>query len=775
MKRRIVLLLVVLVSVGWVPRIQAQDGCSTPVVDEAGIFGGNQLPVEQAVATLAAQTGAIVRVRTFTDADLSSIQVINSTIVARCTDWQAYNGELNNDYIVFLLAREQRATTLVYGTRWAPMLDTQWERIVDGVNTYFRSAQFADGFVYGIGETGRVIDLTLHPPTLAPRPTALPATAVAPPSSPQPLAQGTQLDGRSVLLILGVIVAAAAVVGAIILILLLYRRWQYRLRQLTEATTAQNEAADLFAELFNRIGVLLKNITNGKATMTARRYEELVAAQGRLDDLLDDPNGLLSHLNDSFGLPLRDNLSAADAEAAAQGYRRATSQLMQVRTAVEALEQALVQHTQDMAAASGEAAVLETLLTDSLRVIAGVAEAGYRVTDQHDLITGLQTGDLLTVKQLVTEHDYAAARSQIATLTERANAIVADAQAIRTRHQELQRLAGEYPGRLEQLKDAITTGLATFTGLTERYAETCWKAVRGNGTEAENRVEWIATALPALVTAITLESQDWERAEALNTDIVKWFGEAESFMRSIAALERELGQAAASAGTELDELDADIRTAEMFIEQHDADIDEELERRLAAAKRQAHLARQALQADRPDYLEIVRLVKAADGEVDTIAQSAADQFNAADRLRKKAAKALRDAETEVSEAAEYIEDHEDDVRGYAKQLLHDAQQLLQRATEETDLEQQAQTAQSAQEKAEQALDEAEDDVEDAEDARRPSYSSGYSGWGSISSTPTRPTTSINFGGFSSSSPATGGGTVRWSAPAPKTGGGTKGW
>lgn len=65
------------------------------------------------------------------------------------------------------------------------------------------------------------------------------------------------------------------------------------------------------------------------------------------------------------------------------------------------------------------------------------------------------------------------------------------------------------------MRDRIDKGRTLFEKLSAGYAETTWVSVRGNGTEAENRVNWAVDALEDARTAIGQEEQEWHRAKRL--------------------------------------------------------------------------------------------------------------------------------------------------------------------------------------------------------------------------------------------------------------------
>jgi hypothetical protein len=94
--------------------------------------------------------------------------------------------------------------------------------------------------------------------------------------------------------------------------------------------------------------------------------------------------------------------------------------------------------------------------------------------------------------------------------------------------------------RIEQVKEAINKGRLIFDRVSREYAETTWESIRGNGTEAENRVNWALEALDDARSASGAEQQEWHKALELVEKGNSWLIEVESLMKSISSLEENL-------------------------------------------------------------------------------------------------------------------------------------------------------------------------------------------------------------------------------------------
>ncbi len=85
--------------------------------------------------------------------------------------------------------------------------------------------------------------------------------------------------------------------------------------------------------------------------------------------------------------------------------------------------------------------------------------------------------------------------------------------------------------RIERVKANDQQQQARFRKVIPEYAETTWESVRGNGTEAENRVNWALEAQDDARSAAGMEQQEWHKALELVQKGNSWLTEAESLMK----------------------------------------------------------------------------------------------------------------------------------------------------------------------------------------------------------------------------------------------------
>jgi len=324
--------------------------------------------------------------------------------------------------------------------------------------------------------------------------------------------------------------------------------------------------------------------------------------------------------------------------------------------------------------------------------------------------------------------------------------------------------------RIERVKETIINGRHVFDRISSSYAPSSWESVVGNGTEAENRVNWSLEALDSARALVTVEKQQWLSALELVEKANRWLDEAESFMRSIVALEGNLAAAQRDAPGEIAAAQADIGKAWEYIYKYDDDIRESLEDDLRQAEKMLEAANDQLRNELPDYPKVCSLARQANEAADKILAQARDEHEGMERLRMKAASALRDARASASRAKEYIEDHASDVDAQARSFLAQALEHLSVAEAASALAVGVAEAEEARSLAEKAYSSARATIQAAERRRQERGRGWGSGGGTIIFTGGR----HGSGGGSSSPRPGGGGSTGWGSGGSR-GGGSSGW
>lgn len=144
------------VSVVWVGPAAAgggagSEGCSTVVLDEAGLLGDERSVVETAARALG-QLGAEVRVRALERVAGGDIDGWMRAEERRCPGWLGVGGLRRANLLVVAVATEDRKTGLWYGEQWRSALDGRWQALqVDFMNPLFKQGEFGAGLAAGLG------------------------------------------------------------------------------------------------------------------------------------------------------------------------------------------------------------------------------------------------------------------------------------------------------------------------------------------------------------------------------------------------------------------------------------------------------------------------------------------------------------------------------------------------------------------------------------------------------------------------------------------------
>lgn len=774
------LLVLVLLGTGG-PIASAQGSCDDIVVDEAGVFGSkiDQVTTE---AQKLVNLGADPRIRTIkTFGSAGNLDNYVGQIQKNCKSWQATDGGRKNNLVVLIIAVNDRKTGLYYGSQWERVLGPNWTRIqTDKMNPRFRDGDFAGGFIAGLQEVQRLVDLEVHPPTPAP---AQPPVVVVQPT--QPPAPPLDLSGLWEVLKWIVALLVLAVAG--------YFAYRFVTAYLTEvakrraaqqkARLAKQATASRITEWSEEFQSVELQINTISAQVAKAEAEPLQNALTEAQRLYDKATMTYADLQSSAGDPNRPNLTEDEYQNIEEAYNNTLATLQEAETLLnganrqaEALGK-LVNDTPKMLA------MAKATVERSRSRISTVAQTGFKTTQAEATLNQAQTA-LTQAETSLKEKRFQAAQKGAEEALKLSSEAIAAAETLPKQKTTVEQAIAALARRIESFKSKIIAGRETFEVIAANYAQSCWTPVRGNGTEAENRINWSLQALDAAGEAVTMEKQQWQKAQDQVSRANGWLDEAESFMRSITALKTNLEAAKRDATGEIQAAQADIDKARSYITHYDEDIRESLETDLAKAQESVDQTKAELAKEKPDYLKVVKLARNANDSADRILAEARSEHEAAERLRQHAASSLRDAQAAVSRAQEYLEDHSSDVGRSAKNYLEKAQETLRSAEQATSLESRIRSAEEAGEMADKAYSKAENDVEEKEEARRPRYvSAGYSGWGSpsshrddddIPSTPSRRGFSDDRGGSSGwGSSGGGGGSSGWGSSG--GGGGSTGW
>lgn len=268
--------------------------------------------------------------------------------------------------------------------------------------------------------------------------------------------------------------------------------------------------------------------------------------------------------------------------------------------------------------------------------------------------------------------------------------------------------------RVEKAKSAILVCRPAIERMDVEFAPQSFASVVGNGSQATEHVNWCDRGIPMVADFVTMEKQDWQKAEEIVAEANAHLDRAESLVNSIAAMEKSLHAVRQDAPKDIQGAEKDLQAADEYIAGYKSDLHAETGVRLAEAREAIAQSKAELQKPKPDYFEATKAAKKAHAVADEVLAGARTEHEAAERLRQKAETSLRDASSQVSRAREYVEDHHRYITEIVKGRLQEAEQLLANAQQckaQGQLEEAVKWAEQADESAQNAYDQAREDVE----------------------------------------------------------------
>lgn len=348
-----------------------------------------------------------------------------------------------------------------------------------------------------------------------------------------------------------------------------------------------------------------------------------------------------------------------------------------------------------------------------------------------------------------------AMNSRAATLHTRLEATKLD---ISTADEELAMLE-ETIGEADEVMDIIRSD----------FAPSNWSLVERNSERAR---ENLATAQSKLKTAKVhyVDNNDAEEAENLLQEMRKAAEEAGWLCESIVELHNNIVEARDTVDNQLKQITTEIEEAIKFVEAHDEDLPESYETQLDQAHNSLGQALQLLGLDRPDYLEVQRLIREADHACDSILDQAQDMVRSLERAERQSESDLQQARVSVQQFENFIDDNRKHVGLTPHAVMGRLSEQMKVAQSSYDLALNPNIAEGSERleilrrisndadaierRAKQALEEAKDEVKEATQPRTyesysyvPSYSvpsssprrtdPGYVGSSTWSSSPSR--------------------------------------
>ena len=695
--------------------------CDKTVNDDAGIFK-NENAVLNAAKRLEA-AGPVVKVLTVKNfGDAGNIDRYIDRIQKDCPSWLSPDGFRRANILIFVISMKEREAGIYYGENYRKALAHKLDAVrTDEMTPNFRLGDFDQGFISAIDEVERIL-----------------AEYSKPAKKEQPSQPSKPVDLSGLWSVLG---WSLGIITFFVLLFFLYR-YLTRLRQEREKKTAARQAAALernnCANLINKLSdvfvILESKVGTLKGKISDKEYKPITDFVEKAKSNYDHAVMQNSDLAKSQTLnPDNENLSASEYETIEKAFTKVLNELKEASVLVDKVNKTAEETAKLIAETPEHIKQTESLINSSWDVIAKVKSAGFKTSKPEESLA--KTKELLSrAKNKLVERNYSEALKLSQEAEKLTKQAVETARGFTKRKEELEKALEALKSRIPAVQKQIIEGKKVFDKMAENFAESSWESVKGNGTESVNRVDWSLKAVGAAAEAISMENQDWDKGQEIIKEANNWLDEAESFMRSIHARASYLEIAKRDAPKEIEAAENDIKEALDYIEKYDPDIGESLEDELKEAQKTLAEAKKEIAKSIPDYSKTVKLAQAANKAADDILAQARGEHEEAERLRRRVASALRDAERTISKAKEYIEDHSSDVDSDADNLLEEAKKLFAKAGSITDIALIISLAEHANSKAGRAYELAKEDVSDAEStyshswgsSRGSSYSSGSS-------------------------------------------------
>jgi uncharacterized membrane protein YgcG len=708
------------------PSLAASD-CGQLVYDRANLLGGDTKQVEVAANNLGADVGADVHVVTLPSIPTSTFDQYKAAFLASCPAWQDGYGQAKENLLIIAVSMNPRQIALYSGRDWTSALSANGEdnRIKAGIlKPAFKAAlthpgsaatYFAKGFEQAMAETDSVLTAYEHPKQNQGGTTII---------NKKP----ANLTWLWVLIGVALFLLAA---GALLFLWLRRRAAEEQRQTARSKALAAKQAVDAKVVGFDpaRLAVLQSKATQF-GLQGDTEGEKLEQEYTRFREKYQAATSAIATNATSAGDPNRDDLTTGTYEAIQQAY---DGILANATAAVEAAEEvdrlcAVVQQKLD-----GLAVRITTLgekVAEVRQEVAGMKAAGF-----FD-----QSLEPIRVKLGTADEDAAAARAagetvQALKLVLAAEQLVRDAsnlaEKLQKRHDDLAQGVQELESRIAELSANVQTALEAFVRIKASNPEHVWAVVKGNGTEAQNRIAVAGKLKDELVIAGGMQQQDWDKGDQLLAEARKLLNAADALLDAVTDLEVNINKAKARAPEEIRAAENDLVKAQQYETAHDADVDDSHKRELRQAEHILGEARIEAAARQPDWTQVVELALQANQMADSILAQCLGEVEAADRLRRQAATAVQQAEAAIAKARKYIHSHSEYVDSDTKDELRGAESLLARAKSASHAADQLRLATQAKKQANEAREHARDDVD--RNTPQDDWSSGYNPYSTTNS------------------------------------------
>lgn len=142
------------------------DKCKDPVVDEINVLDdGSRAKLQNSMRALTS-AGADIRVMFLSsyhrDANGNmhkNLAGYKDTMLAKCRSWQAADGGLKNNLILFIVVPQKKTSAVYYGKQWTPMLGPYESRYNSDMTAKFRDGDLVGGMLIGLTDAADLISI----------------------------------------------------------------------------------------------------------------------------------------------------------------------------------------------------------------------------------------------------------------------------------------------------------------------------------------------------------------------------------------------------------------------------------------------------------------------------------------------------------------------------------------------------------------------------------------------------------------------------------------
>jgi len=237
--------------------------------------------------------------------------------------------------------------------------------------------------------------------------------------------------------------------------------------------------------------------------------------------------------------------------------------------------------------------------------------------------------------------------------------------------------------RVRSVEDAIEAATRDFERLSG-FAESSWRDVAGNGSEAEESLDAAIAMFQRIVAAHEDEFGQDAPAGYLASlrSVLDELGRAETLAAAIAERLRQILEARDRSRSMLADLDREIAEARNWLRRPDVDREVDLSpmQQLDGAAARLDGARAAMGVQPTDWTAVRGMLLTADREIDAALGVARDQQARMESLRRRVVTVREAASEALAKAERFAEAHGRDVGISAADALRDAREAKRRAT-----------------------------------------------------------------------------------------------